>query len=119
MSLGKRIFLWAAGGLAGLVLLVGITAVFVLQSSWFFDKVRHLIIGTVETATGGRVEGASFRFDWRHLRAGGRGFVLHGTEPADKPPPFRAESLGGDLKPVSLLRKDVGLQALAAREPHS
>src|SRR6516164_6689510 len=104
MSLRKRIFLWLAGGLAGLVLLLGITAVFVLQSSWFFDKVRQLIIGTVETATGGRAEVASFRFDWRQLRAEVRGFVLHGTEPANKPPLFRAESVVVDLKLVSIVR---------------
>src|SRR5260370_25000934 len=103
MSLGKRIFLWAAGGLAGLVLVLGITAVFVLQSSWFFDKVRQLIIGTVETATGGRVEVASFRFDWRHLRAEGRGFVPHGTEPGDQPPLLPARSPVGEPEVVVLL----------------
>ena len=95
MSLRKRIFLWVAGGLAGLVLLVGITAVFLLQSSWFFDKVRQLIIGTVETATGGRVEVASFRFDWRHLRAEVRGFVLHGTEAGEQTAAVSRRERGG------------------------
>src|ERR1017187_8525141 len=70
MPLRKRIFLRVVGALAALVLLAGIAAIFVVQSDWFYDKVRQRIIGTVETATGGRVELGSFRFDWQHMLAG-------------------------------------------------
>ena len=109
--------LWVAGVLAALILLLGITAVYVLQSPWFYDKVRRAIIETVEKATGGRVEIASFRFDWKHLRAEVRGFVLHGTEPPDKPPLLRAGSVVVTLKLVSILRKDVDLQSLTVSDP--
>ena len=36
-----------------------------------------------------------FRFDWKQMRAEVRGFVLHGSEAAGKPPLFRAGSRGG------------------------
>ena len=88
-----------------------------MQTAWFFDKVRTAIINTVETATGGRVELASFRFDWKQMRAEVRGFVLHGTEAADKPPLLRAGSVVVGLKIVSLLRKDVDIQSLTVSDP--
>ena len=117
MTLRKRVILWVAGVLAALILLVGITAVYVLQSPWFYDKVRQAIIDTVEKATGGRVEIASFRFDWKQLRAEVRDFVLHGTEPPDKPPLLRAGSVVVTLKLVSILRKDVDIQSLTVSDP--
>ncbi|MEO8368528.1 MAG: translocation/assembly module TamB domain-containing protein [Candidatus Solibacter sp.] len=103
--------------LAGLLAIVGIWAVYIVQTAWFFDKVRTAIIDTVETATGGRVELASFRFDWRQMRAEVHGFVLHGTEAADKPPLLRAGSVAVGLKIVSLLRKDVDIQSLTISDP--
>ena len=118
MPLRKRIFLRVVGTLAALVLLAGIAAIFVVQSAWFYDKVRQRIIGTVETATGGRVELGSFRFDWQHMRAEMHEFVLHGTEPADKPPLFRAASVVVGLKLVSILRRDVDIQSLTVSDPH-
>jgi len=65
--------------LAGLAVIIGIWAVYIVQTAWFFYKVRTAIIDTVEKATGGHVELASFRFDWKQMRAEVRGFVLHGT----------------------------------------
>jgi translocation and assembly module TamB len=106
-----------AGALAALVVLAGIAAIFVVQSAWFYNRVRQLIVGTVETATGGRVEVASFRFDWKHLRAEVHEFVLHGTEPAGKPPLFRAARVVVGLKLVSILRRDVDIQSLTVSDP--
>ena len=117
MPLRKRILLKIAGALAALVVLAGVAGVFVVQSAWFYDRVRQLIVGTVETATGGRVEVASFRFDWKHLRAEVLEFVLHGTEPAGKPPLFRAARVVVDLKLVSILRRDVDIQSLTVSDP--
>ena len=110
MTRRKRIFLLVVGAMAVLVVLAGIAAIFVLRSAWFYDKVRQRIIDTVETATGGRVEVASFRFDWKHLRAEVHEFVLHWREPADKPPLFRAGSVVVGIKLVSILRQDVDIQ---------
>jgi translocation and assembly module TamB len=117
MPLRKRVLSRIAGAIGALVLVAGIAAVFVLQSAWFYDRVRQLIVGTVETATGGRVEVASFRFDWKHLRAEVHEFVLHGTEPADKPPLVRAGTVVVGLKLVSILRRDVDIQSLTVSDP--
>jgi translocation and assembly module TamB len=118
MALRKRALLKVLGALTALVVLLGIAAIFIVQSSWFYDKVRQRIVGTVETATGGRVEVESFRFHWKQMRAEVRGFVLHGTEPADKPPLLRAGSVVVGLKLVSILRRDVDIQSLTVSDPH-
>ena len=100
----KRTFLRILLAGAALAVIFGIWAVYIVQTAWFFDKVRTALIDTVETATGGRVELASFHFDWKQMRAEVRGFVLHGTEAADKPPLLRAGSVAVGLKIVSLFR---------------
>ena len=113
----KRILFRIAGAIGVLLLMAGIAAIFVVQSAWFYDRVRQLIVGTVETATGGRVEVASFRFDWKHMRAEVHEFVLHGTEPPGKPPLFRAATVVVGIKLVSILRRDVDIQSLTVSDP--
>jgi translocation and assembly module TamB len=117
MQLRKRTLFRVAGAMAALVLLAGIAAILVVRSAWFYGKVRQFIVGTVETATGGRVEVASLRFDWKQMRAEVHEFVLHGKEPADKPPLFRAGSVVVGLKLVSILRRDVDIQSLTVSDP--
>ena len=91
--------------------------ILVLRSDWFREQVRARIVSTIETATGGRVEIQSLRFDWRTLRAEVARFTLHGSEPADRPPLFRAASVAVGLKIVSALRRDVDIQYLEVKEP--
>ncbi len=76
----KRTLLRVAAALAALVVWLAIVAVFTLQSPWFYEKVRQYIVSAVETATGGRVEAASFHFDWKHLRAEMRGSVRQSSQ---------------------------------------
>src|SRR5450755_103733 len=113
----RRTLFRVAGAMAALALLAGVTAIFVVRSAWFNGKVRQFIVGTVEKATGGRVEVATFRFDWKHMRAEVHEFVLHGKEPSDKPPLFRAGSVVVGLKLVSILRRDVDIQSLTVSDP--
>jgi translocation and assembly module TamB len=106
--------------LGGLVLagaaVVGVGTA-VLRSAWFYEKVRARIVSEVETATGGRVELEAFRFDWKAWRAEARGFTLHGSEPAGKPPLFHASSVAAGLKLVSILKRDVDIQYLDVTDP--
>jgi len=88
-----------------------------LRSQWFAGKVRSRIVHEIERATGGRAEIAGFTFDWKHMTARVRGFVLHGSEAASAPPLFRAESVEVDLKVISVLRKDVDLESLSVAKP--
>jgi translocation and assembly module TamB len=113
----RRIAWIAAGGLAGLALGVVGTAVLVLRSAWFYEKVRERVVSTVETATGGRVEAGSFQFDWKRLRAQIGMFALHGTEPSGKPPLFRARSVAVGLKIISALERRVDIQYLEVVDP--
>jgi len=113
----RRRILRIAGVLAGLIVALAVAGILVLQSSWFFEKVRHLIVGAVETASGGRVEIGAFRFDWKRLRAEVDGFVIHGTEPAGKPPLLRAGSVALGLKIVSVFKRDFDIQYLDITDP--
>jgi translocation and assembly module TamB len=115
--LTKRRAAWIGGSLVVLLLIAAVTTVLVVQSDWFYNKVRLKLITVVENATGGRVEIGRFHFDWRHLRAEVWDFVVHGTEPAGKPPLLRVPHAVVDLKLISISRRDVDIQALEVTAP--
>ena len=117
MSRPKRIILWIAGGLAGLVVVLVVAALVVVQTPWFRNYVRTKIISYTEEATGGKVDIQSFTFDWTHMHAHIAGFVLHGTEPANVPPLFSAKSIDVNLKLLSSLSHAVELDYLGVDQP--
>ncbi|HEX3744976.1 MAG TPA: translocation/assembly module TamB domain-containing protein [Bryobacteraceae bacterium] len=117
MSRRRKWAAWIAGSALVALLVFAVTLVLVVRSQWFYSRVRHALIQTVETATGGRVEIASFQFDWHSLRAEVRSFTLHGTEAAGKPPLLHAESVAVGLKLVSLMRRDVDIAYLDVVAP--
>ena len=119
MTRAVRISLLAAASAAALVVLLGIAGVLALRSAWFDRQVRTRIVDEVETATGGRVEIGAFRFNWRELRAEVTGFVLHGTEPAGRPPLLRADRVSVGLKIISLARRDVDIESLQVVHPQA
>jgi translocation and assembly module TamB len=114
----RRRIAWTAASLLALFLAASVTIFLVIRSDWFYNKVRIKLISVIETATGGRVEIGSFRFDWHNLRAEVRDLVLHGTEPADKPPLLRAPKVVVGLKLISLSRHEVDVQSVTVAEPH-
>lgn len=117
--MSRRRIAWTIFGSLAAILVLGLAGgILVLQSAWFHEKVRTRIVSTIETATGGRAELGGFRFDWRQLRAEVNQFTLHGSEPADRPPLFRAASVAVGLKIVSALRRDVDIQYLEVKDPH-
>src|SRR6266851_453465 len=115
----SRIALIFAGSFLGLVLILAIVGVFVARSDWFREKVRERIVAEVEKATGGRVEIAAFRFEWRNLRAQVDQFVIHGTEPATAPPLLRARSVVVVLKIISVFKKQVDIESLDINDPQA
>ena len=115
--MSRRRALWIAFGTVAVLLAAAGALVAVLQSRWFYERLRAGIVERVEQATGGRAEIASFAFDWRRMRAEIRGFTLHGTEPAGKPPFLRAQRIAAGLKIVSLLRRDVDIRSLDVAAP--
>jgi translocation and assembly module TamB len=114
----RRRLAWTAGGLLVFVLLAVGTAILVLQSDWFFNKIRLRLVSVVENATGGRADIGSFHFDWHNLRAEVHDIVVRGTEPPGKPPLLRARRVVVGIKLISLSRHEVDIQSLTVTEPH-
>src|ERR1700737_769301 len=117
MSRARKITYIVVGSLGGLIGVVVIAGILIVQTQWFRNLVREKIIASVETSTGGIVDIGSFDFDWRQLRADGRDFVLHGTEPAGAAPLFRAKLLEVTLKLVSPLKHTVDISSLVVDTP--
>ena len=92
-----------ASAICGASLLMVIAALWTLQSEWFKEKVQQRIILLAERASGGRVEFGESDYNWRTLTAHFSKFALHGTEPADARPLFRADSIRVGFRVVSIL----------------
>ncbi len=107
---------WILAALGSAVLL-GWAALAVISSDWFAGRIRQAIVSRTETATGGKAELKSFRFDWRAMRVTVTGFTLHGREAADRAALFSAPEITLDLQVVSFLRRDVILRGLAVKRP--
>lgn len=108
---------WFAVVAAGLLLVAAGGAFLLVRSTWFQNQVRARIVDTVEQATGGRVEIGSFAFDWRRVTAQVSDFVVHGTEPAGKPPLLRVSKIVVRLRIVSFLKHSVDIQSLEVTGP--
>jgi translocation and assembly module TamB len=63
------------------------------SSAGFENMMRRELVSRLETATGGRVEIASFHWDLLHLEADAGGLVIHGLEGPSEAPYARVESL--------------------------
>ncbi len=113
----KKVILTVLASLAGLVLVLLIASILVLRSAWFANYVREKIIAVTEESTGGKVEISSFQFDWTHLTARIRNFVLHGTEPSGTDPLVQVQLLEVRLKLFAGLKKAVDLQYLGIQQP--
>jgi translocation and assembly module TamB len=81
-----------------LILLLSVSAILILQSSWFRNYVKNTIVSSIADSTGGRVEAASFQFDWTHLRAQLTGLVVHGNESPEVAPLLRVARIQVDLR---------------------
>jgi translocation and assembly module TamB len=119
MTRRKKIALWIGGGVAGLLVIALLAGIAIVQTDWFRNTVRQKIVTAVEDATGGRVEIASFQFDWTHLRADVRNFVIHGLEPPEAAPLFRANLLRVELKLLSPFNGFVDIAYLLVDTPRA
>ena len=113
----SRRLLIAGGSLVVLLLLLGVAGLITVRSSWFHQIVREKMIEAIEKATGGKTELGNYSFDWKTMIARVDGFVLHGTEPADSPPLFKAQSVTATLKIISVMEKKIDLQAVEVKQP--
>src|SRR5689334_9300309 len=112
MTRKNRVILVTALSVCGLVLLLTLSASYVLRTNWVKDKVREKIVSAIEDVSGARVELGSFDYDWRTLSAEFKNLAVRGTEPETGPPLFRADSIGVRLRIVSLLKRQVDITSL-------
>jgi len=119
MSRARRIAAIAAASVAGLVVVAIIAGIAVVQTDWFRSMVRTRIVAAVEDGTGGTAEIGSFAFDWHHLRADIRNFVVHGLESPDAAPLFRVDRLQVDLKLLSPFKGFVDIAYLLVDTPRA
>jgi translocation and assembly module TamB len=117
MSRRAKLLLRCVGAAVALCLIAVLSGIAVLRSAWFQDRVRERIVSEVERGTGGRAEIGSFRFDWHTMTAEVAPFVLHGLEPSDARPLFRADSIRVGLKIVSMIERSIDIQSLAVEKP--
>lgn len=117
MSRRKKVWLFALAGAAGLLLVTLLAAVGLLRTDWFKNKVRARIVSVAETATGGRVEIATFDYDWRNLTVEVAPFVVHGMESPQAAPFFRADRIRIGLRIISFLEQQVDLVSLTVERP--
>ncbi len=117
MSRRRKWVLFVALGLSCLVVAVGVTAVLVLRSSWFSEKVRLRMIYEIERATGGRVELGSWGFNYATMTAHVERFVLRGTEAPNRAPFFRAGRVAVGLRIISLFKKNIELASAVIERP--
>src|SRR5436309_95643 len=103
---------------AACLVLLALSALYCLQTSWFKQKVREHIVAAIQQVTGGRVEIGSFSFDWRFLTADFRELVIHGTESKSDPPLFRADSAAVGLRIISLLKRQVDISYVKVGNPY-
>jgi len=114
----RRILIRVLAGVLLLLLLAVAGAFFLFRSDWFAAEVRERIVREIEQSTGGRAAVATFRFDWRLLRAEVDGIVVHGLEWEAEPPLFQARRVTVGLKVVSALRRKVDIASLEIEQPH-
>src|SRR5689334_5985874 len=117
MSKRKKILITVAGSLAGLFVVLIVGSILFVQSAWSANFVREKIIAVTEESTGGVVEIGAFQFDWTHLTARIRNFVLHGKEPKGSDPLARVASLEVRLKLFSGFKKVVDIRYLGIEQP--
>src|SRR3954452_24567535 len=106
------IVLWTITACVGFAVLLGLAALIILPSPWFRDKVRDRLVSEIQRSTGGRVEIRGVNFDWNSLTAEVTPFIVHGSEPANEAPLFRAESVRVGLRVLSMLKRDIDIAFL-------
>ena len=87
-------------------------AIAVMSTSWFRRALERRLIVAIEDMTGGRVEVQEFRFHPIALQAIFHGLVLHGSEAAQAPPLFSAQTIVIRLNPANLRHREIRISSL-------
>lgn len=107
----------AVAGLAVFVALLAVGLYFVASSPAFEDAVRKRFVVSLEDATGGRVEIASFHWRLLHFEAEAGGIVVHGLEDPGEAPYAKIDRLRVVLSLRNLFSPTVRLRSLEIDRP--
>ncbi len=111
----KRLWIGAAVGVV--LLAIFVSAAWYLRSPSFADYVRRKLIATLEEASGGRVEIASFHWNLSQLAFEADGLTIHGLEPADQLPYAHVDRVMVRLHIISLFERRFSLEQLELQRP--
>lgn len=103
--------------LAGLFLLIVVSAGFYLRSESFQLLVRDKVVAELERVTGGRVELEKFTWNLGALEFVAEDLTIHGLEPPGEVPYAHIDYLKVRLKILSLVQREVGLRYVGASRP--
>lgn len=116
MPMGKT-FRWIGAGILILIVIIVVAGFFILRSDRFHRYVIAKAAEKIGESTGGRVEIASYTFQWRPLTITIHNLVVHGTEAENQRPLFAVDELDIGLKIVSLLHQQVDLNDIEVKHP--
>jgi translocation and assembly module TamB len=105
---------------AGLVILLSVTTIglyFAASSAGFENFIRRQMVHKLETATGGRVEIASFHWRLLSMEAEAGGLVIHGLEAPGEAPYAQAESVRVRFSVLGFLSPRILLHDLTIVKP--
>ncbi len=111
----KRLWIEATVGVCVLAIFIGIA--WFVKSPYFADLVRRKVVETIEDATGGRVEMASFQWNLRRLSFEAKDLTVHGLEPSEQLPYAHVDSALIRLHIISFLERQVSLKSLVLEHP--
>jgi translocation and assembly module TamB len=112
----RHLPLTAAGAVVP-VILVAVAAYFIASSSAFENAVRKRMIAEIASATGGRVEIASFHWRLLHLQAEADGIVIHGLEDPGEAPYAQIDRLRAQVSIFNVFSPRVLLRDLEITHP--
>ena len=111
----KRLWIEIAVGVCLLAIVIGL--VWYVRSPGFADLVHRKVVQTIEEATGGRVEMASFHWNLAKLEFEANDLTIHGLETQDQLPYAHVDRARIKLHIISFLERQVSLKQVELQHP--
>ena len=113
----RRRMLWV-GGCAALIVMVAVAGLVIWAGTSSCENlVRKRLLAQMESATGGRVEIASFLWHPLSLEAEASGIIIHGREPADEAPYGRIAKVRVGISVLGIFSPRILLRHLEIEQP--
>lgn len=117
MASWRKIAVWSAGTVIGLILLACVGGYFFLKSASFNQFARRKIGEAVQASTGAPTTVGSLDLSLGTLTAHAYNITVHGTEQSDKPPLLTIEELTVRGQIESFVHRKVNLREVIVKHP--